>query len=57
MNNVINFENGISHKLSDDEIIVLKAAILKLNKSDLAEDNLKIKALENLTALFLDHLD
>lgn len=59
--NKIIFENGISHELTDDEIKILKIAIKGFNWCDVIcseerEKQLKI-AYENLTSLFIDHLD
>lgn len=60
MNN-ITFENGISHTLTADEIKVLKIALKGFNWCDVIcseerEKQLKT-AYENLTSLFIDHLD
>ena len=60
MNKII-FENGISHILTDDEIKILKLALKSFNWCDVICSEEREKQLnnayENLSSLFLDHLD
>lgn len=60
MNRII-FENGISHTLTKDEIIILRKALSDFNWagvicSEERENELKT-AHESLLSLFVDHLD
>lgn len=54
MKNIIDFENGISHEFTNDEIHLLKKAIQNLKISD---DEKEARALERLESLFLHHID
>lgn len=62
MPNYVVLENGIEHKLTDDELKVIKIALKVFNSCDLPICSVEreqeyMAALKNLQTLFLEHID
>ena len=53
MDNIIIFENGIAHRLTESEMMLLANAVSGYEP----HNEFQKKAKDNLCSLFLDHLD